>query len=108
MFGSGGHDNSPSGSHSRSTKYGKSNYVHEFIDGTTQSFQLYVSFRQVLSNSGSCEHILTRSLNFSIISSPNSYVFQDLKIKRMIGLRHEKDGLYVEIFLLIDKKQNTF
>lgn len=35
-----------------------------------------------------------KTLNCSITFSPNSYVFQDLGIKRMIGSYDEKDGLY--------------
>ena len=37
---------------------------------------------------------LTKALQCSITFDPISCVFQDLKTKEMIGLGHEKDGLY--------------
>ena len=37
---------------------------------------------------------LTNTLQCSITFVPTSYVFQDIKIKKMIGSGHEKDGLY--------------
>ena len=36
----------------------------------------------------------TKALQCSITFDPTSCVFQDLKTKEMIGLGHEKDGLY--------------
>ena len=37
---------------------------------------------------------LTKALNCCITFDPTSCAFQDLKTKKMIGLGHEKDGLY--------------